>query len=257
MTLPHGVYRAVTPGAATPAFNTTNGLLDSDMAIYVGDGSTFTSLAAEGHLNLTTNDGGAHYTGTFIDDLDAATVFWASGTNVSATTLNGNYTIDTGNGRMHFSIGGTFTSSVPASYGSNAKIGTILYGAHSWTARTPLNVTLASFTTGAFHRPVTGTLTLTTDAIGYIVPFFGLGHVNSTWTYFSGGHLNVYRINSLGRYFPPDGAGDGSLTTELGVGKTTFSIVDAKEDTGGQKIISTDAIAGSGRSTSLAAFSAH
>ena len=119
--LPHGVFRAVTPGSATPAPDTVNGLLSSDMAIYVSDGSTFTSLAAEGHLNLTSNDGGVHYVGTFIDDLDGATVFWASGTDVSSTTLNGNYTIDTGNGTMHFSIGGTFTSSVPAKYGSTAE----------------------------------------------------------------------------------------------------------------------------------------
>ena len=261
--LPDGVFRAVTPGATPPQsaptrnVTTTNGLLNSDMAIYVGDGATFTSLAAEGHLNLTSNDGGAHYVGTFVDDLDGATVFWASGTNISPTTLNGDYTVDTGNGTMHFSIGGTFTSRVPAKYGSNAKIGTILYGAHAWTARAPLNVSLGSFTIGAFHRPVTGTLTLTTDAIGYIVPFFGIGHVNSTWSYFAGGRLNVYHINSEGRYFPPDGSGDGSLTTVLGVGKTTFSIVDAQEDTSGQKIISGDAIAGSGHSTSLAAFSAH
>ncbi len=257
--LPHGVFRAATPGAARPAVtpDSVNGLLDSDIAIYVSDGSTFTSLAAEGYLNLTSNDGGVHYVGTFVDDLASAKVFWASGTNVSPTTLNGDYTIDTGNGTMHFSVGGSFTSSVPAKYGSAAKIGTILYGAHSWTARTPLNVTIASFTIGAFHGPATGTLTLTTDAIGYIVPFFAPGHVNSSWSYLAGGHLHAYRINSYGRYYPPDGAGDGSLTTILGVGRTTFSIVDAREDTNGQRIISGDAIAGSGQSTSQAGFSAH
>jgi hypothetical protein len=257
--LPRGVFRAAVRGEATRAAipNTVNGLLDSDMAIYVSDGSTFTSLAAEGHLSLTTNDGGKHYVGTFVDDLHGATVFWASGTKVSATTLDGNYTIDTGNGTMHFSIGGTFTSTVPAKYGSNANIGTILYGAHSYTARPPLSVSLGSFTIGAFHRPVTGTLTLTTDAIGYIVPFFAAGHVNSTWSYFAGGRLNVYHLDSYGRYFPPDGSGDGSLTTILGVGKTLYTIINLPEDTNGQRIISGDAIAGSGKSTTSASFSAH
>src|SRR3954466_15887062 len=59
--LPHGIFRASTSTAkATPIqpHRSINGLINSDMAIYVSDGSTFTSLAAEGHLTLTSNDGG-------------------------------------------------------------------------------------------------------------------------------------------------------------------------------------------------------
>ncbi len=257
--LPRGIFRASTSRVAAPSAlpaTTTNALITSDLAVYVTNGSTFTSVAAEGHLSLTSNDGGVHYVGTFVDDLDGAKVFWASATGIQPTGITGDYRIDTRNGPMSFHVGGTFTSHVPAKYGAGAKIATILYTGHAWTARPPLTVTLGASTVGAFYPPVNGTLTLTTDALGYIVPYFGLGHVNSTWAYFASGSLHTYFINSAGKYFPADGAGDGILTTTLGVGHATFAVVDVKEDSGGQKIISGNAVTGSGSSTSLVSFSA-
>jgi hypothetical protein len=258
--LPRGIFRASTSRVAAPSAlpaTTTNALITSDLAIYVTDGgSAFTSVAAEGHLSLTSNDGGVHYVGTFVDDLAGAKVFWASATGIQPVGIAGDYRIDTSNGPMSFHVGGTFSSHVPAKYGSGAKIATILYAGHAWTARAPLTVTLGSFTIGGFHPPVSGTLTLTTDALGYIVPYFGLGHVNSTWSYFASGSLHTYFIDSEGRYFPADGAGDGFLTTILGVGHTTIAFVEVKEGTDGQKIISGNGVTGSGASTSLVSVSA-
>jgi hypothetical protein len=253
--LPRGVVAVGTAGRVAPS---TNGLLHSDMAIYVSNGSTYTSLAAEGSLyqRLTS---GQTYSGNFRDNLGSAKIYPASGTNVDSATLNGDYVVNTGNGRFTFHIGGTFTSTVPAKYGPHAHIGTILYGAHVYNNRTPLNVSLGSFTIGAYMPPVTGTLTLTTDAIGYIVPFFSNARASSTssFAYSYKGNLYQYKISSYGRYYPPDGAGDGSLTTVLQIDTFTYDIIDAQEDTSGQKIISGDALAGSGASTTQASFSAH
>jgi hypothetical protein len=225
------------------------------MAIYVSDGSTYTSLAAEGHLILKPK--GAAYEGSFTDNLGGAKNYPARGTGVSSTALNGHYTVNTHNGKFSFVIGGTFTSKVPKKYGSHASIGTILYGVHSYTPRTPLQVSISSFTIGTFVPPENGTLTLTTDAIGYIVPFNKKLLVNSSFAYTLAGSLKQYAITSYGRYFPPDGAGDGTLTTILQVGKHMFNIIDAKEDTSGQQIISGDALSGSGPDTIQGSFSAH
>lgn len=257
--MPHGVFAVRTSVTSGTAKRSTNGLLASDLAIYVTDGSTFTSLAAEGHLALH-NDTGHHYVGSFVDDLGSAKVYPAHGSAVSATTLNGKYTIATARGTFHFVVGGTFTSTVPSQYPSGSKIGTILYGAHAYTAHAPLTAGFGSFSIGVYHNPVTGTLNLTTDAIGYIVPFSSRRHVNSSWVYFSGGDLHTYRIHSYGRFYPPDGAGDGSLTAVLGIGKTgsvLFSVIDAHEDTSGQSTISGDALSGSGSSTVQSTFTAH
>lgn len=234
--------------------DSTNGLLDCDMAIYVTDGSNYTSLAAEGHYKL--NRTPASF-GTFMDNLGGGQVFQISANHVSPTTLNGNYVVNTANGRFTFHIGSSFVSTVPAKYGPGAKIGTILYGTHAYTIRSPLSVTLGSFTIGGFQRPAMGTLTLTTDAIGYIVPFNQQRAVNSSFSYTLNGALHQYPISSYGRYYPPDGAGDGSLTTVLSVGAYVFHIINAKEDTSGQKIISGDALAGVGTNTIQASFSAH
>ena len=138
--------------------DSVNGLLNSDMAIYVSNGSTYTSLAAEGHLILKPKSGAAAgtYTGKFVDDLGGAAVYAASGTNVSPTTLNGHYVVKTFNGTFTFTVGGSFVSTVPKKYGPKAAIGTILYGTHIYTIHPPLAVTIGTFTIGAFLSPVMG-----------------------------------------------------------------------------------------------------
>ena len=226
-TLPHGVVEA--SGNAQPA--ATNGLLNCDMAIYVTDSNpfTFTSLAAEGHLELVLK--GTSYAGTFVDNFGGGKIYPATATDVSATTLNGGYVVNTANGKFTFVIGGTFTSTVPAKYGPGTSIGTILYGVHAYKLQSSLAVTMASFTIGGFMPKVAGTLTLTTDAIGYIVPFNTKLNVNSSFAYTLKGKLHQYAITSYGRYYPSDGAGDGSLTVILKAGSSTFSIIDAQEDT--------------------------
>lgn len=257
-TLPHGVFRASDSRSTTSrraGMTTNNDLILSDLALYVTN-DVYTSLAAEGHL-LLTNDHGAHYAGTFVDDLSGASIFTASASHIQPTGLSGSYTINTGNGTFTFVIGGSFTSTVPAKYGSQARIGTVLYSAHSYTQRTPLSATFSSTTVGGFHRPASGTLTLTTDALGYIVPFSTKRHVNSSWNYTIAGHLKSYKISSLGRYNPPTGSGGGGLTTVLKVDTTVFHVVGAAEDSGGQRIIRGNAMAGSGDATSESTFSAH
>ncbi|GEM_PF-3980525 len=241
--LRHGVFLA--PGQVRKS--ATNGLLDCDMAIYVSDGSTFTSLAAEGHLLLKHAKGkpAGTYSGKFVDNLAGAKAFRASGTSISDSALNGHYVVNTGNGKFRFSIGTKFRSKVPKTYGAGAVIGTILYGAPSYTLHAPLTVNMASFTIGGFMRPVTGTLTLTTDALGYIVPYNAKQKTNSSLAYTQNGKLGQAPIKSLGRYYPPDGAGDGSLTFVVRIGNWTVHVVDALEDTSGQKTISGDAIADS------------
>ena len=235
--------------------DSVNGLLDCDMAIYVTNSSTYTSLAAEGHLELKPSGGG--YSGSFTDDLGAAKRYPAKATGVSTTTLDGHYVVNTHNGKFSFVVGATFMSKVPKKYGRHSKIATILYGVHAYTPQTPLQVSIGSFTIGGLASPATGTLNLTTDAIGYIVPFSKRLLINSSFAYTLSGGLKEYAITSYGRYYPPDGAGDGSLTTILQVGKHTFNIIDAKEDTSGQRIISGNALSGYGPNTIQASFSAH
>jgi hypothetical protein len=254
-TVPEEKGVVAVPGVSIPA--ATNGLLNSDMAIYVTDSSTFTSLAAEGHLLLAPKGSPGTYAGTFVDDLGGAKIFSAKGTNISATTLTGSYEVNSQNGKFTFVIGNSFTSTVPSKYGNTASIGTILFGSHAYTPQTPLAVTIATFTIGGFIPPVTsGTLTLTTDVIGYIVPFNNKLGVNSNLSYVQNGHLGQNPITSYGQYFPPDGNGDGSLTCILKVGSNTLTIDRALEDSGGQKIISGDALSVSGNHTTSASFSA-
>ena len=252
--LPHGLVAV--EGDVSPA--SVNGLLNADMAIYVSNGASYTSLAAEGRLHLSLVSGStAHYVGSFFDDLGGGAIFSASGEHVAADTLNGDYVVNTANGRFTFHIGGTFTSSVPSKYGHSATVGTILYGAHAYTVRTPLAVTMGSFTVGAFQAPSTGTLSLTTDAIGYLVPLSSQRHVNSSYSYTVHGSLHGYRITSYGQYFPPDGSGDGSLTVVLKVDGVIYYIIGAKEDTGGARTISGNALGGYGASLISSTFSAH
>ena len=77
-----------------------------------------------------------------------------------------------------------------------------------------------------------------------------------SFSYTLAGALKQYALTAYGRYYPADGAGNGTLTTSLNVGKLIFYIVHATEDTGGQKIISGDALAGSGPNSVQASFSA-
>jgi hypothetical protein len=255
--LRHGIFLA--PGGIRRA--DANGLLNSDLAIYVSDGSTFTSLAAEGHLRLkpATGKPAGTYSGQFIDDLAGGAAFKAGGTSVSDTALDGHYVINTGNGKFTFTIGtGAFTSTVPKQYGHKATIATVLYGAHAYMAQAPLSVSIGSFTIGGFMAPIAGTLTLTTDAAHYIVPDNAKRRINSSFAYTQMGKLGQTPITSYGSYSPPDGSGDGYLTLTVHVGGWTVHVVDVHEDTAGQKTFSGNALADSKSGlVSEASFSAH
>jgi hypothetical protein len=228
----------IKPAAAFAPQLASNPLLDADIQLDAY-GQTFSSVAAEGHLLLKLH--GTRYRGSFTDNFAGAKVFPASEVNPSASGIDGTYTIHTGNGTFKFTYGDTPKASAPSKYGKDASMD-LAFNPHVYTQSSPMTLTLNSTTFGGLRKFLSGALTLTTDDLGYIVPFSSKLHVNSSLSYVSGGHLYGSKMTTSGLFRPVTAVYSGSVTMSVKVGRSVYHIADAGNVAGASQISSSASV---------------
>ena len=209
----------------------TNVLVDSDIELMVSTAAT-QNVAAEGWLHLAKK--GAGYAGTFIDNLAGGKSFPASGTNVSTSSDDGIYTINTGNGKFTIVISrGSVTGTAPTKYGSKLDLA-LGWFAHQHITEPSLTADIGLRTWGSFLPSISGTLTLVIDINGYIVPFNKKINSNSGLTYKTGTKSRFAPITGPGFYTDLNHNSRGGLTMTIKIDQTVISIpYAAEDDTGG------------------------
>ena len=241
-----------------------NPLLNSDiLLVVVGAIGAYQNLAAEGHLTLHKKSG-TTYTGTFVDNFHGAHTYPASATGVSTTEETGKVRIHSGNGIFTFSyVAGSVgaQTTAPSKYSSGSFVQIATSSPHAYTTNAPLFGLFAGTQFGVYHRPIEGVLTLTTDAIGFVVPHIvHLSHSNYTYDVFPHSNTHVSAITTWGMYFPGDGANGGLLNLSVRANAVNYSVTAQEDDSntflGAINTIAGTATSGSGNSYSSGQFQA-
>jgi hypothetical protein len=217
------------PEVAHPEVAGINNLLNSDIVLQVNESSGPVQVA-EGHLALTRYQGSTFH-GTFTDNLGGGAVYPASAAFVSTTTDVGVFSIVTHVGafRLNYSLlSHVVTAPTIFGVGSHAQVN---YTVHRYTRQYPIGITVAS-RFGAWLPSMAGTLTLTTDALRYIVPNNTKTHIAGTFIYTvapsATRHLSL--VTSSGQYTPPNCANGGVLRLAMPQYKSAWQVAATEFD---------------------------
>ena len=215
---------------------TSNELLNSDIAI---DAQTEYSqgTVAEGHLALHLKHGSStSYTGTFVDNMGKGKSYKASGKNVAAATDAGTYTIKTHRGTFVFSYdaGGNLLpgAKTPKSFGSHRSSGIDIAVPHAYTRQATILAEIGFHSAFSQHKAIAGNLSLTTDALSFVVPNSSKLHSVSKFAFSTepGVKGATSKITSSGYYSPIDSAGGGGLFLGVKLYGVNYVISAAEED---------------------------
>jgi hypothetical protein len=261
--LPKSIQAVVSRAKTQVAVTNNNLLLNSDiLLVVVGHNGAYENLAAEGHLSL--HKKGSGYTGTFVDDFHGAHTYPASATGVSTTAETAKVRIHSGNGIFTFSyVAGASgaQTKAPSKYSSGAFVLPAVASPHLYTTNAPLFALFAGTQFGVYHRPIEGDLTLTTDAVGFVVPHIvHLSHSAYKYDVFPHSNTHVSAITTWGMYIPGDGANGGLLNFSVRANSVNYSVAAQEDDSntslGAHNTIAGTAYSGSGNSYSSGQFQA-